>query len=111
MTEKEEILEGIIRVRNLIKDEENWTTDTCARKSDNMPVLAWSKTACKFCISGACINLVFNEEINNEVESYLNNQVEIGLAHFNDTSTHKQVLEFLDNCIDKLKIEINSKGV
>jgi len=111
MTVNEEILEGIIRVRNLIKDEVNWTKKVAARDFLDYPVMFYSQYACKFCLIGACLNLYSKGDINYKVETYLNNQVEIGLAYFNDSSTHKQVLEFLDNCIDKLKIKINEEGV
>jgi len=89
------------KAKNLIRNPDNWTTEKYARDANGVSVNPKSPEACKFCVLGAimniqgvnCDDLDYVSRILYKATGYLN------ISSFNDSHTHKQVLELLDKAI------------
>lgn len=115
------LLEGLLKVKEKISNEKNWTKHTAARNNSDLPVCICDKEACKFCLIGAVMWVewtYFNS--NSFIRSFLYkvysefneyNKNFFGLAHFNDLVSHTEVMNFLDKCISKVKSNIKTNGV
>lgn len=98
------------RVQQRIK--RGWTTRYMARDIEGNPIWPASGRACTWCLLGALIAEVPNDEEYDVYFHYLNERVpkiyhnEISkhaAAQFNDASTQEEVVEFLEGLIKELE--------
>lgn len=108
MTQKE----AIIAVRELISDPKRWTQGVYARRIKDDPIFhhsvtPQSKDATCWCMLGAVIKVCssdsvsFETDVTKTIESLMPTQFG-GIAKFNDSHTHAEVLALLDSTIEKL---------
>ena len=95
-------LEILEEVRWILDKPENWIKGSMAHDAQGERVYPTSPTAVSFCIYGACLKAGMNDSTNNIYGAI--NRVEKDynflLSAFNDSSTHPQVLAFLDRLIE-----------
>lgn len=90
-------------MREKIKDPKHWTQGNNAKTSDNRPIPVGSEFACKFCLSGAAMNIEKESDLKwyapiDELQTFLPGRF-INVPAFNDNSTHAEVMEVLDRAI------------
>lgn len=95
--------EILIEVREVIKDRKSWTYNAWARDKYGKPVRVDSENAVRFCLLGAGEKVTGNlglltdwYDLLLELCKYTDNNP----GEFNDTHTHKQVIEMLDRAIE-----------
>lgn len=105
--------EVLLKARKLIELPENWIKGTYARNKNDTAVGLESKSACKFCLSGALIRaniegqtgtVGFNGgEAENTVRDISLVKMNCSHVHFNDRhrTEHKDVLALIDAAIAK----------
>lgn len=88
------------KARALIAKEEDWSTEACARDALGKVVDPFSASACKFCSVGA-ISVATANYTREEARSITEPLIKVtgNLGYFNDTSSHKEVLEAWDQAI------------
>ena len=92
-----DIKQGLIAVRELLADPARWTQEVVARTSLGEEVDARDPEAVCWCLYGACKKVggaYFTDIVSNAVPG-------ISIGMFNDTSTHEEVLAFLNQEISK----------
>ena len=105
---------GILeKTRNILTDEKNWTQGSYAKDKAGDPVSSFAPEATCWCLSGAMDLAAWGEPISwfdNAVDHLSAQQlvqdvvvIRIGdytRSRFNDTHTHAEVLEVLDEAIE-----------
>jgi hypothetical protein len=81
------------QVRELLSDPNRWTKHYYARRADGKETDPLSPDAVSFCLLGACAKLGVDS-------TPLYDNLNVGVAEFNDKVTHEQVLAFLDEVIN-----------
>lgn len=92
------------KARDLISDEKNWTQDAFARDEHGLSVMATDKRAVCFCSRGALYNVTggaWSGAYDHLLGLVSEDQDCLGLAHFNDTHTHAEVLDLFDRAIKR----------
>lgn len=96
-----------------IEDENNWTTGAYARDKEGRAVPSFSEAACKFCSFGAVRSMDKLEnvkQLSNDAKVILDGVANelladsptwAGTIDFNDSHTHKEVMNFWDKAIQK----------
>ena len=109
-----EVLLVLIKAKELIKDEDNWTREVHARNIKDMPVDTFSNTACKFCVLGAihrvCGSFTSGGFIG-KTSGLLAKSLPDGPSsvwEYNDfyETTHKDILELFDKGINSIKVKL-----
>lgn len=90
-------------MREKIKDPKHWIQGTNAENANDQAVPAVSSNACKFCLSGAAMNIAKDSDLKwyapiDELRKFVPGQL-AGVPAFNDNSTHAQVICLLDCAI------------
>lgn len=106
------IKEGLIKTREIILDPIHWTQKYFARNSDGEFVEPLQGGAVCWCLSGAlCKSIreynVFNaafDFLSHKLNPNYNPHVDLNpIVVFNDTHTHQEIINFLDESINELK--------
>ena len=104
----------LLRLRELLVEEDRWTQYAEARNNDGYPVRHYSKFACSWCLTGAVARIA-NEhpEVKNgyhRLLSALNHELRItghipDIQEWNDTEdrTYGEVIALLDRAIRRKK--------
>lgn len=93
----------LIAARALIEKPENWTRRALARDVDNISLTADDPDAICFCAIGAIrkiANSTKEEEFALEKLRQLDVVTSVGVAIYNDTHTHAEVLAMFDLAIE-----------
>ena len=104
----------LLRLRELLVEEDRWTQYAEARNNDGYPVRHYSKFACSWCLTGAVARIA-NEhpEVKNgyhRLLSALNREVKItchvaDIQEWNDVEDrqHSEVIALLDRAIKRVR--------
>ena len=93
-----------MKVKELLKNPENWTQGYHARDVNNIETGLCSADATKFCLAGAVIRCyaLTNNEVLNKIMDYLKTHGDLPdgidtIAGFNDNpnTTHEKILEMV----------------
>ena len=90
--------ETLIRAKAVIEDPKNWTQGQYARKSNMDVTSVEDENATCFCSIGALSKI---GGLNCDLMMYLIQYANGGIAEYNDTHTHEQVMEVWDKAIAK----------
>lgn len=104
--------EQLKEIRKLIENPENWTKRFYARDKFDREVYDVSEEACKWCLLGAINRIMRSKEnyknylvviliLENAIRSITNHY---NIVKFNDDpkTTHEDILNLLDKCIEKV---------
>ncbi len=87
------------KAREVIINPENWTQEAWARDKEGIPVDERSSYAVCFCSMGA-LTKAGSIDAGSDEYNYLRAATDyIGIAYFNDSSTHPEVIEAFDKAI------------
>lgn len=110
MTERDDILRVLEAARTLIEDEANWTKGATARDARGNKYPASSVWACYWCAFGAIHRAIGELGLSDHLMwpvlghiKNVNNLDKIGVAMWNDSSTHDEVIAGFDAAIADLK--------
>lgn len=100
-------LEILRSLRELISDKEKWCRGTFARDENKNSVSPMESTACAWCIVGgidkiANDNSVSGDGVLERIDLYSLEKQAKNIDHFNDTSSHAEVLKLLDDYIKEI---------
>jgi hypothetical protein len=106
MTQTADILR---KARSIIEKPENWTQGTFARDESGNAVNPRASAAVCYCSRGALNHVtggdgVYDGEAYDVLLSLLSDDY-LGVADFNDTNTHAEVLALFDRAIDRAESE------
>lgn len=90
-------LETLKAARELISDPKRWTQKTSARDSKGRPTFADEEEAVCWCAIGALSHV--NREKLITCCGVLESVMPVGIATFNDSHTHEEVLALFDKAI------------
>ena len=97
--------EFLVIAKSKIDSENKWCQGSCAINVKGFTVLAIDSSACRFCAAGAIISGIDEkcEKLSHELleEIIKKDSNHANLVEFNDSSTHKQVMELWDKAIAK----------
>jgi len=94
--------EILIQTKEKILKEENWCQKDLAKDSEGNAVVSSSPKAVSFCALGALLSIP--EDVKNALEVFENSlPAPHSISAYNDTHTHKEVLEQLDKAIASCK--------
>lgn len=89
-----------MKIKELLTSKEQWTQHSYARNKFDEPVMIKDSTACKWCLTGACIycytDIVERSNILNNLFKYLKKEYNLSVEIFNDISTFKEVKQVVD---------------
>lgn len=102
------IVDTLTAAKEIIKNQCNWTQYTLARDTDGKRVSPTHKTATRWDIDGAIFKVLGGDLESIELRQWLCLDVyrENGctsLSQFNDSSSHPEVLSFIDRIIERYK--------
>ena len=90
----------LIAARARISKPENWTQGTAARCSNGNPVMASDVKACQWCSLGTIALTSYSESDPETAQLNMWRALKNpGIAEFNDTHTHQEVLNVFDKAI------------
>ena len=95
----------LVEVRELIKSRSHWCKGAWAKTSKGNGVQADDPDACRWCLGGAMQYVCGQHPIFDSIKAYDKVRSVIkhsGIACFNDSHTHKEVIEVLDTAINSL---------
>ena len=93
------IKQNLLTLRDLLSDKSKWTQEVCARDKNDEEVSPGSEEACKWCLVGALMRIdLHTEKEHDEICIYLNKKIG-GIGTFNDTHSHEEVMQKLDELI------------
>ncbi len=102
----------LLAVKELIKDPNTWAQKWSALNKDGLNVSPLHPGACKFCLSGAVFKVCIGESgygaYNIVLLAKLEDHLPSDMRHiptYNDTHTHAEVMEVLENTIKSVLIE------
>lgn len=101
-----EILTILKEARQRISKEENWTQEVAALDGNNDSVYPTESDACMWCSLGtvvACQKTHKISELSFAIKELYKTIDYIGIGKYNDTHTHKEVLEMFDKTIERIK--------
>lgn len=93
--------ETFIKVRAKIENPANWLQKYYAKDKNDIEVNVDSLKACKFCLSGAIMNVNGFNSCHEIFEKIHKESGELAYV-YNDSHTHKEVINLLDTIISKL---------
>lgn len=118
MSEQFDELQTLRDLRDLLEPPGNWTTGTYARNADGRGVGEISPIATCWCLRGGVARLLGGlythrylvhglAEVEVRLKRLANREidVEMSVADFNDTHTHREVLELIDAAIAEVIAE------
>ncbi len=101
----ETVLEALEAARKLLTPEESWIKGLLAADANGGGVCdPWLPEACKWCSTGAILAITrgWDDAYGGAIEA-LTREMRMGVAIFNDTHTHADVLRAFDAAIAKEK--------
>lgn len=90
-------VEKLIAARALIEDPDHWCQNASACRADGSQCPTRSPEAVCWCATGACFACDANDTPLREVPGVFH-----GLAYYNDTRTHQDVLDLFTYAINRL---------
>lgn len=106
------MLEDLTRIKSLIEKPENWTQNYYAKDEYGMTIHSSSDAAVCFCTLGALHRVIpmgsrghtnRRADVRELLESLMGDD---GVAQFNDTHTHEEVIAVFDKAIEIVADEI-----
>jgi hypothetical protein len=104
------VKEKFIEVRELLKSPDSWCKDNFAKNKDGNGVSFQSEQACKFCLLGAFHKVTDNDgyirydDMKREFKKIINWSTPIDILNDAETTTHYDIIKWLDKCIEECKI-------
>lgn len=103
---------NIQKLINLLQDGNSWCRESAAQKLSGEKCEYDDQDAAKWCLLGGSMKLFGLASVEYfEVYNFLRHQVgQSTISHFNDTSKHKDVMKFLQNCLVAAKNPAQAKA-
>ena len=104
----------LIKLKTKIQNPDNWTKYVMSRDATNFPCMPIHESACRWCLLGALESIIpyarDPRAAHNILYSRLFSFTPRGsVSDFNDSSTHEEVMTFLDKVINRVETEIKQQ--
>lgn len=105
MSERKKVVEVLVKAREILSKEENWTRENYARDEDGEPVYFDSSKAVSFCSIGAVATSGYSAEYVSALEALEMVVKPTPIIVFNDaeSTSHKDVMAMFDLAIESLE--------
>lgn len=106
------LVKNIEKLIALLQDGNSWCREGAAQKLSGEKCEYDDKDAAKWCLLGGSMKLFGLASVEYfEVYNFLRGQVgQVTVSHFNDTSKHKDIMKFLQNCLVAAKNPTQAKA-